>query len=137
MNVNANLTIFNFRGVSKATARSTYFRTVIRGVNFYTDQKTRVTDSGGLVSADMYKVRIPEDANTEGKQYIDAVTYKKLSDEEAKNYWTIDNGDLFGRGILEEFDKEASFLKQQYTGKVMSFSDNRRGCTPHWRIGGA
>lgn len=137
MNVNADLTLFNYRGVNKTTARPVYIRTVIRGVNFYTDQKTRVADSGGLVSADMYKIRIPEDADAEGKKYVDAVEYKKLSDEEAMNCWTIDNGDLFGRGVLPEFEKEAAFLKQQYTGKVMSFSDNRRGGIPHWRIGGA
>lgn len=97
----------------------------------------RVTDEGGVVSADVYKIRIPEDADMQGKQYIDAESYQKLSDEEAKGYWTIDNDDLFGKGIHEDFEKESEFLKKQYTGKVISFSDNRRGGLPHWRIGGA
>lgn len=137
MITNATLTLFNCRGVNKATARPVYFRTVIKNVNFYTDQQTKIMDGGQIVSADLYKIRIPIDADTQGKQYIDAVAYKKLSDEEAKNYWTIENGDLFGRGELEDFEKEAQFLKQQYTGKVISYSDNRRGRTPHWRVGGA
>lgn len=137
MITNATLTLFNFRGVNKATARPAYFRTVIKNVNFYTDQQTKIMDGGQIVSADLYKIRIPIDADTQGKQYIDAVAYKKLSDEEARNYWTIENGDLFGRGELEDFEKEAEFLKQQYTGKVISYSDNRRGQTPHWRVGGA
>lgn len=138
MITNADITIFNKRGVDKATARPVYFPTQIKGVNFYTDQKVQVNvKDGGITSADMYKIRIPEDADTEGKQYIDADLYKKLSDEEAKGYWTINNDDLFGKGLLPLFEKEADFLKQQYTGKVLSFSDNRRGGLPHWRIGGA
>ena len=59
-----------------------------------------------------------------------------MTDEEASRYWTIDNDDLFGKGLLPKFEKEADFLKRQYTGKVVSFSDNRRGGLPHFRIGG-
>ena len=85
----------------------------------------------------MYQIRIPLSADTQGKEYIDADKYLELSAEEAEKYWTINNGDLFGKGLLEDFEKESEFLKQQYTGKVLSFSDNRRGGLPHWRIGGA
>ena len=134
MITNADLTIYNKRGVDKETARPIYFRTQITGVNFYTKQEVQTTDKG-LVSADLYQIRIPEDADTQEKQYIDADAYAKL--EEAEGYWTINNGDLFGRGLLDDFEKESEFLKRQYTGKVLSFSDNRRGGLPHWRIGGA
>ena len=75
--------------------------------------------------------------DTEGKEYIDADKYRELSAEEAEKYWTINNGDLFGKGLLEDFEKESEFLKKQYTGKILSFSDNQRGSLPHWRIGGA
>ena len=135
MITNADLTIFNYRGTDKTTGRTTYFRTQIRGVSFYTEQKVQVTDKG-LVSADIYKIRVPEDADTQGKQYIDADQYAELTDEEASSYWTINNDDLFGRGLLDDFEKESVFLKRQYTGKVLSFADNRRGGLPHWRIGG-
>ena len=127
--------IYNKRGVNKKTARTIYLKTQIRGVNFYTKQVTNVFDQG-LKSADLYQIRIPLSADTQGKQYIDADLYKKLSDEEAVHYWTINNGDLFGKGLLEDFEKESEFLKQQYTGKVLSFSDNRRGSLQHWKIGG-
>ena len=135
MITNADLTIYNKRGVNKKTARTIYLKTQIRGVNFYTKQVTNVFDQG-LKSADLYQIRIPLSADTQGKQYIDADLYKKLSDEEAVHYWTINNGDLFGKGFLEDFEKESEFLKQQYTGKVLSFSDNRRGSLQHWKIGG-
>lgn len=136
MITNADLTIFNKRRIDKATGRPVYFRTQIKGVSFYTDQKVRITEEAGVISKDMYKIRIPETAGTEGKQYIDAEAYKALTDEEAAGYWTIDNDDLFGKGLLSDFEKESEFLKRQYTGKVLSFSDNRRGGLPHWRIGG-
>lgn len=136
MITNADLTIFNKRRIDKATGHPVYFRTQIKGVSFYTDQKVRITEEAGVISKDMYKVRIPETADTEGKQYIDAEAYKTLTDEKAAGYWTIDNDDLFGKGLLSDFEKESEFLKRQYTGKVLSFSDNRRGGLPHWRIGG-
>ena len=136
MITNANLTIYNKRGVDKETARPIYFRRQITGVNFYTKQEVQTTDKG-LASSDLYQIRIPEDADTQEKQYIDADAYAKLTNEEAEEYWTINNGDLFGRGLLDDFEKESEFLKRQYTGKVLSFSDNRRGGLPHWRIGGA
>ena len=135
MITNADLTIYNKRGVNKKTARTIYLNTQLTGVKFYTKQVTNVFDQG-LKSADLYQIRIPLSADTQGKQYIDADLYKKLSDEEAVHYWTINNGDLFGKGLLEDFEKESEFLKQQYTGKVLSFSDNRRGSLQHWKIGG-
>lgn len=136
MITNADLTIFNKRRIEKATGRPVYFRTWIKGVSFYTDQKVKVTEEAGVISKDMYKIRIPEGADAEGKQYVDAERYKSMTDEEASRYWTIDNDDLFGKGLLPEFEKEADFLRRQYTGKVVSFSDNRRGGLPHFRIGG-
>lgn len=136
MITNADLTIFNKRRIDKATGRPVYLGTRIKGVSFYTEQKTNVTEAAGVISKDMYKIRIPENADTGGKRYVDAEKYKTLTDEEAAGYWTIDNDDLFGRGLLPEFEKESEFLKRQYTGKVISFSDNRRGRLAHFRIGG-
>lgn len=136
MITNADLTIFNKRRTDKATGRPVYARTQIKGVSFYTEQKVGITEEAGVISKDMYKIRIPETADTDGKRYIDAEKYKALTDKEAAGYWTINNDDLFGKGLLPDFEKEADFLEQQYTGKIISFSDNRRGGLPHWRIGG-
>ena len=54
MITNADLTIYNNRGVDKKTARKIYLKTQIKGVNFYTKQQTTVTDQG-LSSADLYQ----------------------------------------------------------------------------------
>ena len=53
MMTNADLTIYNNRGVDKKTARKLYLKTQIKGVSFYTKQQTTVTDQG-LSSADTY-----------------------------------------------------------------------------------
>ena len=44
MMTNADLTIYNNRGVDKKTARKLYLKTQIKGVSFYTKQQTTVTD---------------------------------------------------------------------------------------------
>ena len=77
MMTNADLTIYNNRGVDKKTARKLYLKTQIKGVSFYTKQQTTVTDQG-LSSADMYQIRIPLSADTEGKEYIDADKYYRF-----------------------------------------------------------
>lgn len=46
MMTNADLTIYNNRGVDKKTARKLYLKTQIKGVSFYTKQQTTVTDQG-------------------------------------------------------------------------------------------
>lgn len=66
MMTNADLTIYNSHGVDKKTARKIYLKTQIKGVNFYTKQQTTVTDQG-LSSADLYQIRIPLSADTEGE----------------------------------------------------------------------
>ena len=49
MMTNADLTIYNKRGVNKKTARTVYLKTQIRGVSFYTKQVTNVSDQGYLI----------------------------------------------------------------------------------------
>ena len=49
MITNADLTIYNKRGVNKKTARTIYLKTQIRGVNFYTKQVTNVRDLNLLI----------------------------------------------------------------------------------------
>ena len=53
-------------------------------------------------------------------------------------YWTIQNDDLVVRGLVDDDIRQASDLlnKYPYVARVNSFSDNRRGNNPHFRIGG-
>ena len=138
MITNADITIYNVWW-DPLTRSNKYNRTQIEGVHWYTDQKTNVEDKG-LVSADLYKIRIPADAVVQdGRKYIDAMKYRILTADEVYGYWTINNGDLFVRGIIYDEIEKLSDLTLKYTNvcRVNSFSDNRQGLNPHIRVGGA
>lgn len=136
MITNVDITLYNMR-TNKETRLPEYHRTQIRGVHWYTDQKT-VVDDKGLHSADIYMIRIPADALSGGKRYAAPAEYTSLSD--VTEVWTIQNGDIFVKGLVDIDITKASDILAKYpdcSGRVMSWSDNRRGTLPHWRIGGA
>lgn len=134
MLTNADITLYNY---VETPQKQEWIGTQIRGVSFYTKQET-AAEKTGLVSQDSYQIRIPETADTQGKYFIDPDKYLLLSDGERENYWTIDNGSIFVKGLHGEIRKESDILNLPYAGKVVSFSDNRRGSPPmhHFRIGG-
>ena len=96
---------------------------------------TRLQLRNGLKSAEVYKIRIPADIPEAG-QYLTPQEYAVV--ENPDEHWTIQNDDQI---VLGEFqikierpaDLKAVFQKHC---KVTSWSDNRFGTTPHWRIGG-
>lgn len=136
MITNASLTIYN-RKMNPATKQYVYKRTEIPEIHWYTDQKVQImAGDKGLASADLYKIRIP--ANQTDK-FLPANEYAALTFGEETDYWTVENGDLFVRGIVtDEITKESDLKSKHYIyGKVMSYSDNRSGGIPHIRIGGA
>lgn len=137
MITNESLTIYN-RKMDPVTRQYVYRRTEIPEIHWYTDQKVQMlSDDKGLVSADLYKIRIPEGKQT--SNFIPAHEYAALPYGEESRYWTVENGDLFVKGIVEdEITKESDLKKKYYVyGKVLSYSDNRKGGIPHIRIGGA
>lgn len=137
MTTNADMTIYNYWYNSETKARE-YRRTQIEGVHWYTDQKVVVTDKG-VVSGDVYKIRIPQDAVTEdGRRYLVSELYRELSAENVDRYWTINKEDLFVKCLIVDDVVSLSDLKQYpESGKVMSFSVNDYSSDPHIRIWGA
>ncbi len=133
MTTNADITIYNHK-YNKDTRMDDWHRTEIRGVHFYVDHKVAPTEKG-LVGADVYKIRIPEKAECK-KEYIPEDEYAELEDVSGK--WTIRKGDIIVRGICEIEIEKPSDLKMRNKDycKVTSWSDNRFGSSPHWRIGG-
>lgn len=128
MITNADLTIFN-RVPDRVGKRWVYRGHYIPAVSFYTDQKVNVGDSG-VKSADIYKIRIPAE-NLDG--YVSPAEF-------AGEYsgWTVDNDDLF---VLGEYSGDISGIEDlrkthRPFGVVTSWSDNRRGGSPHIRMGG-
>lgn len=126
MITNADITIYN-KNLELETKMDTWKRTVIRGVSFYSDIKVSL-DSNGLATADIYKVRIPEEC-CDG--YVPEDKY--LGED---GTWTVRNDDyiVLGESSLEiERPKD---LKGTHF-RINSWSDNRRGSLPHIRIGGS
>lgn len=133
MLTNATITIYNRRAGSK-TDFDSWNRTVLQGVHVYVDHKVSTGDSG-LNSAEVYKIRIPSDVEN-ADRYLPPEEYATA--ENPAEYWTIQNDDYIVLGIYnQEIEKPADLKKisQRYC-KVLSWSDNRFGTTPHWRIGG-
>ena len=101
----------------------------------YVDHKASVGDSG-LNSAEVYKIRIPTDVEN-ADQYLPPEEYAEL--ENPAGYWTIQIDDHIVLGECDkEIEKPADLTDVRLRHcKVLSWSDNRFGGLPHWRIGGA
>lgn len=136
MITNADMTIYNYWYNPKIKEYE-YRRTQIQGVHWHTELKVAVSEKG-TVSADVYKIRIPKDAEIEdGRTFLAPNLYQKLDKEEVKRHWTVAHDDLFVRGLVELEATSLSSLKQySEAGKVRSYSVNDFGFCPHIRIGG-
>ena len=133
MLTNADITLYNHK-YNKITRLDEWYRTVIYGVHFYKDNKVSVGENG-LNSADAYKIRIPEEADCD-KSYIQADEYA-FSDNVSGN-WTIQDADIIVSGVCDTNIEKPSDLTENHISycKIVSWSDNRFGRLPHWRIGG-
>lgn len=159
MTTNSDVTIFNLR--IGAYRREKFYATRILGVSWYRTEGQSVSDNNRK-AATKCVVRIPFNAITEGeKQYISEEEYKKLSDEEAERYWTIQKNAYIMQGeyvtaeqwqfdtfsfrsgvILKEAIEDLAKLRKYDESfiTITEYADNTvRGTdrTKHWRIGGA
>ena len=134
MLTNATITIYN-RIPGKKNTFDTWRRTVVRDVHVYVDHKASVGDSG-LNSAEVYKIRIPTDVGN-ANQYLPPEEYVKK--DNPGDCWTIQIDDHIVLGECDkEIEKPADLTDVRLRHcKVLSWSDNRFGGLPHWRIGGA
>ena len=132
MITNADVTIYNTY-VDPVTRLETYHRTVIRGVWFFVDNKVAI-DADGLNAADVYKVRIPANADTGGAIFVQPWEYTG-----ERGTWTLQPDDYVVRGIIDQDIEQPVELKKwkRQVFRINSWSDNRFGGSPHWRIGGA
>lgn len=133
MITNSDVTIYN-RKYNEGTRLDEWNRTVLKKVHVYVDHKVTVTEKG-LKSADVYKIRVPEDVETP-KKYIPSSEYMEKGGEGV--YWTISKGDVIAMGNLSttiEKPSDLSILGVEFC-TVSSFSDNRHGMMPHFRIYG-
>lgn len=96
---NDTITVFNAH-VDAASGGNVYTPTVIHGVSWYaTDAVSIDTSKGGLIAANKVTVRIPADADTNGKAYADPLTYANADDVTA--LWTLAEGDIIVKAAVE------------------------------------
>lgn len=134
------ITIYNYFKTEKVES---WQKTVISGVDYrYITAKTVASD-GKLVMTPLLTVIIPVEADAEEKEYIDYLSYLKLSVDELGGYWTINpkcNKEII---VCGECDKEISEdyrisrLKEDVlkAGVISAFDDNTEGdLLKHYKV---
>lgn len=121
---NETVTLFNARRDGE-TGGHAYVPTVIAGCSWRREQRARLDGKGGLVTADEYVVRIPEDADFGGKRYVDPVAWRR---GDGAGCFTAQGGDIVVRGAAEGGDWTPTKLKAAYADcfTVLGVTDNRR-----------
>lgn len=93
-----------------------YRKTIIEDASWYSKVKVELKDKG-LVSANMVKVRIPEENMPEGVR--------------------IQTGDFLVRGNIHDDIAKPSDIVQYEHIKIMSVGNNCRGRLRHWVVVGS
>lgn len=131
------ITVFNKR-VDPESGGSAWKGTVIRGASWFaTDAATVDTAKGGLVAANKCVIRIPEDADTDGKAYVDPPGYAGA--EDVCGLWTLADGDVVVKGEAYGEDWNPASLTKGFADcvKVLGVTDNRRASQArHWKVVG-
>ena len=129
------ITVFNAK-YDPETDMDAYEGTVISGVSWFRETASTV-DSSGLRAADKVTVRIPEDADFGGKQYVTREAYTNA--QSADGIFTLQNGDIVVRGTVSESGLRPAELHENYEAfTVLGVTDNRRGAHGrHWKVIGA
>ena len=130
MLTNKDITLYN-RKYNSQTRLDEWHRTIIKGVSCYMESKTSAGEKG-LQKANVLKVRIPTNVDV-AKYYVDEKEFKQMSDVQGK--WTLQNDDIIVVGAHSQDIEKPSDLNINYH-TIFTFSDNRRGSLPHWRVGG-
>lgn len=133
---NDTITVYNVHR-NAFTDEDEWIGTVIDGVSWYDKYNASMT-SEGLKSSESYTIRIPEDADTQGKEYIDPVQYAAQENPDA--YFTLRVGDIIVKGEAETLGMRPPILHENYFKcmTILGVVDNRRAPNaPHFRINGA
>ncbi len=130
MITNEYVTVYN-RVSGDFTDYDTWIRTVLHDVYVHVDHKTAVTDNGRKVQR--FTDRDPRGIR---KQAVSSAGSVRL----LWRLWILDHTEddqivLEERQIAIERPADLKAVFQKHC-KVTSWSDNRFGTTPHWRIGG-
>lgn len=109
-----------------------YSTVTIRGVHLHGSRAVSVGDKG-VNAADMYTIRVPAGASTQGRDYCKAREFDRMPKADRKRCWTIANDDAVIFGMATGDPAE---LCKQRDCTVIGMTDNRRGAPAlqHWRV---
>ena len=128
------ITVFNAK-LNTTTDKDEYHATVITGVSWFCEIVSAVDK--GLKAANKFTIRIPEDADFDGKAYVTPFQYA----EEAfiDDLFTLKNGDIVVRGAVSDTDLRPADLHRNYEAfTILGVTDNRRDVrSPHWKVIGS
>lgn len=139
MITNADITIFNKRYVKEERTEK-FVATRIRGVSLFSRTGASFGNQN-FSQSDTHTIRIPADADMDGKQYIEQKAFTELRDEDVAGFWTLQIGAIIVPCLADADTASETELKQQYSDviTVKNYTDNRsRGSCwmKHWRVGG-
>ena len=157
---NETITVFN-RTWNAETGREVYVPTIIKGVSWFSELVSAV-DATGLHAADRFIIRIPQDADFSGKQYVEpnafqekaSDTYKILGPDSKPllsedgdfivyyihdDEFTLKSGDVIVKAAVEESISPAQLQKRFVECcTILGVTDNRRAPNaPHFKVVGA
>lgn len=135
---NETITVIN-RRYNETTGKDDWIPTVISGASWYSKLIANVTQ-GGLKAADTVTVRIPVDADTDGKSYMPPSAYKAA--ESVADAYTLARGDLIVRGAVTTSQGQSLTPANVTTAyddcyTITGVTDStRRPNAPHWKVVG-
>lgn len=132
---NETITVFNKRWDAE-NGWDEYIPTIISGVSWFGEIVSSLGDKG-LNAAHRFTVRIPIDANFDGKDYVDPITYRNARN--VSDVFTLTGGDRVVKGAVEERLTPAQ-LDERYPDcfTVLGVTDNRRAPNaPHFKVVGS
>ena len=133
---NETITVFN-KKLNTEKGWNTYIPTVIEGVSWYC-QIASAVDNNGLHAANNFTIRIPADANTGGKSYVDPITYN--NETIVSGVWTLANGDILVKAAVTDDTLTPAQIHATYSDccTILGVTDNRRAPNaPHFKVVGS
>ena len=131
---NETITVFNAKLDTEAD-KDVYKGTVISGVSWFCEIVSAV--DGGLKAANRFIIRIPEDADFGGKDYVLPQDYASATD--VTGLFTLASGDIIVKGAVTGTGLKPKDLHGQYEAlTILGVTDNRRAPRePHWKVVGS
>lgn len=127
------ITVFNSR-LDDFVGYDVYIPSVIRGVSWYDHVESAVTNDG-LKAANKITIRIPVDADFDGKSYVDPGGYATA---DPSTSFTLKQGDIIVKGEEHSPLTPAQAVeKYGMVATILGVTDNRRAPNAkHWKVVG-